>query len=46
MGHDTEVGERGLKEWGKGASQTVLKHGIEIFTQSTVECVSESMLLH
>jgi len=45
MGLDTGVGERGLRDWAKGASQTAVKNGIEIFTQSTAERVSEETLL-
>jgi hypothetical protein len=39
------MGERGLKVWAKGASQTALKHGKDKFTYSTSIRVGKRMLL-
>jgi hypothetical protein len=45
MQYSTAMGERGLKVWAKGMSQTALKQGIEKFTYSTSSRVGKRMLL-
>ena len=45
MGHNSATGERGLKDWAKGAGRTALKHGDAKFTQSTSDRVGERLLV-
>jgi hypothetical protein len=42
----TETGERGLKTWAKKVARTALKHGRDVFTQSTSNRVGEMLLLN
>jgi hypothetical protein len=45
MVYTTEIGERGLKEWAKGAPKMALKHGSDNFTLSTSSHVAEHLLI-
>ena len=45
MQYNSSTGERGLKDWAKGASRTARKRGIEAFTEDTSKRVSETILL-
>lgn len=46
MGHNAGTGERGLKVWAKGASHTALKHGRDVFTESTSGRIEEGLLIN
>ena len=45
MQYNSGTGERGLKDWAKGASRTARKRGIEAFTEDTTKRVCEAILL-
>jgi hypothetical protein len=46
MQYNTEVGERGLREWAKRLARTALKHGRDKFTESTSDRVKERLLFN
>jgi hypothetical protein len=46
MQSNTETGERGLKTWAKKVARTALKHGRDVFTQSTSNRIGEMLLLN
>jgi hypothetical protein len=46
MGHNSEMGEWGLKVWAKGASKMALKHGSDKFMPSTSDCIGKMLLLN
>jgi hypothetical protein len=46
MQSNMETGERGLKTWAKKVARTALKHGRDVFTQSTSNRVGEMLLLN
>jgi hypothetical protein len=46
MGHNSEMGERGLKVWAKGASKKALKHSSDKFTQSMLDRIGKMLLLN
>jgi hypothetical protein len=46
MQSNMETGERGLKTWAKKVARTALKHGRDVFTQSTSNHVGEMLLLN
>jgi hypothetical protein len=40
------TGEQGLKTWVKKVVRTALKHGQDVITQSTSNCIGEMLLLN